>query len=299
MQWIEVSVRAAREAAESVSALLAEQAWGGGVAIDEDITPARDGDGFVYNLDQPVLIKCYLPVDDEAGARVERMRTALDHLSFLRPIAPLAVRQVADEDWANAWKEHYHVLHVGKRLVIAPTWREYTPAVGELVVRLDPGMAFGTGLHPTTRLCLERLENVVRPGMSVLDVGTGSGILALAAARLGAGEVLAVETDPVAVNAAAANVALNGLARIISVRQGSMPLPEPRQFDCVVANIIARVIAELATPLAMAVRPDGILIASGIIAEREEVAAEALRQARLQLVRRDVDGDWLALTLTR
>jgi len=299
MQWIEVSVRSEREAAEAVSAVLAEQAWGGGVAIDEDITPSADGDGFDYNLDKPVLIKCYLPVDDQAGERIEHMRAALDHLSFLRPIESLVVRHVADEDWANAWKEHYHVLHVGRRLVIAPTWREYAAQPGELVIRLDPGMAFGTGLHPTTRLCLERLEDTVRPGMSVLDVGTGSGILALAAAQLGAGAVLAVETDPVAVSAAGDNVALNSLDGVIAVRQGSVPLAEPRRFDIVVANIIARVIAELADALAAALEPGGMLIASGIIAEREQMATDALQRAGLRLVRRDQDGDWLALTLQR
>ncbi len=299
MQWIEVRVRAEREAAEAVSAVLAEQAWGGGVAIDEEITPSADGDGFTYNLDQPVVVKCYLPVDDQAGQRIELMRRALDHLSFLRPIEPLTVRHVADEDWANAWKEHYHVLHIGRRLVIAPTWRDYRPQAGDLVIRLDPGMAFGTGLHPTTRLCLERLEDIVQPGMSVLDVGTGSGILALAAARLGAGEVLAVETDPVAVSAAEQNIALNALSHVITVQHGSLPLTHARQFDVVVANIIARVIAELASPLAAALKPGGVLVASGIIAEREQMAADALREAGLQPARRDVDGDWLALTLTR
>jgi ribosomal protein L11 methyltransferase len=298
MNWIEVSVLADREAAEVVSAVFAEQAYGGGVAIDEDITPSADGDGFTYNLDKPVRIKAYIAVDDQAGEKVALLRSTLDHLSFLRPIEPISVRSVADEDWANAWKEHYHVLRLGKRLVIAPTWRTYDAKPDDVVIRLDPGMAFGTGLHPTTRMCLEKLEEVVRPAVTVLDVGTGSGILALAAARLGAGHVLAVETDPVAVDAAEQNVALNNLSDAISVRQGSVPLPQPQQFDIVVANIIARVIAELAPALAAALRPTGVLIASGIIAERSQMVEDALAAAGLSLVQRVTEGDWVTLLLT-
>jgi ribosomal protein L11 methyltransferase len=297
MYWLEVSVRADREAVEAVSAVFAEYAYGGGVAIDEDITPAPDGDGFTYNLDKPALIKAYIAVDDQAGETVERLRSALDHLSFLRPISPLSVQRLAEDDWANAWKEHYHVLHIGARLVIVPSWREHQPQAGEVVLQLDPGMAFGTGLHPTTRSCLLRLEQTVAPGAAVLDVGTGSGILAIAAARLGASSVLAMEIDPVAVKAARANVELNGLQRVITVRQGSLPLPEPAQFDLVVANIIARVIAQLAVPLAQAVRAGGLLIASGVIADQAPMVEERLQQAGLRLVQRDVDGDWITLTL--
>jgi ribosomal protein L11 methyltransferase len=297
--WLELGVQAEREAAEAVSAIMAEYAYGGGIAIDEDITPSPEGEGYVYNLDKPVHVKAYLPLDDEAGAIVEHLRAALDHLSFLRPIAPLSVRRLAEEDWANAWKEHYHVLHIGRRLVIVPKWREYTAQSTEAVIYLDPGMAFGTGLHPTTRGCLERLEDVIQPGQQVLDVGTGSGILSLAAARLGAESILALEIDPVAVHAARANVDLNGLGHIITVAEGSLPLPGDRHFDVVIANIIARVIAEMAVPLAESLRPGGVLITSGIIAEREETVMSRLVDAGLSLSRRDADGDWITLTLTR
>lgn len=297
--WLELGVRAEREAAEAVSAIMAEYAYGGGVAIDEDITPSPEGDGYVYNLGKPILVKAYLPLDDEAGAVVERLRAALDHLSFLRPIEPLIVRRLAEEDWANTWKEHYHVLHIGRRLVIVPTWREYTAQSLEAVIYLDPGMAFGTGLHPTTRGCLERLEDVIRPGQQVLDVGTGSGILALAAARLGAERILALEIDPVAVQAASANVDLNGLGHVITVTEGSLPPAGDRRFDVVVANIIARIIADLAVPLAESLHPGGVLITSGIIAERQEMVLGRLADAGLTLSRQDADGDWITLTLTK
>ena len=297
--WLEVSVLADREAVEAVSAVFAEYAYAGGVAIEEDITPSVDGEGFAYNLDRPVRVKAYVAVDDQSGERVEQLRRALDHLSFIRPIQPLTLRHVAEEDWANAWKEHYHVLHIGRRVVIVPSWREYAPNPGEVTIRLDPGMAFGTGLHPTTRGCLEVLENIISPGMSVLDVGTGSGILAIAAAQMGARPVLAVEIDPVAVSAARANMVMNHLESVIEVRQGSVPLThETAQFDVVVANIIARVIADLSRPLAASLRPGGMLIASGIIYERLDMVVDALAQAGLSLERCDADGDWRTLTLT-
>ncbi len=297
MNWLEVSVRADREAVEAVSAVFSSYAYGGGVAIDEDITPYPDGDGFAYNLDKPVRVKAYFPFDDQAGDKVASLRSALDHMSFLRPIEPLSVRRLAEEDWANAWKEHYFVQHIGRHLVIVPSWRQYLATDGDVIISLDPGMAFGTGMHPTTRMCLERLEDVVRPGMTVLDVGTGSAILALVAARLGALSVLALENDPVAVVAARANVDINELANTIAVRQGSLPLPEPAQFDVVVANIIARVIADLAAPLALSLTTGGLLIASGIIADREDMVLQSLLRAGLRLVRRDADGDWTTFTL--
>ncbi len=296
MYWLEVSVRSDREAAEAVSATFAEYVYNNGVAIDEDVTPAADGDGFAYNLDQPVLVKGYIAVDDQAGEKVERLRCALDHLSFLRPVELLTVRRVAEEDWANAWKEHYHVLRLSRRLVVVPTWREYEPLADDLVLRLDPGMAFGTGLHPTTRMCMQRLEDLIEPGMSVLDVGAGSAILSLAAARLGAAQVLGVDIDPLAVEAAQANVALNRLGNVIAIELGSVPLARPAQYHVVVANIIARVIAELAVPLARTMHAGSLLIASGIIVEREQMVLDSLTKADLKLAQRDVDGDWLALT---
>jgi ribosomal protein L11 methyltransferase len=220
---------------------------------------------------------------------------------------------VDEEDWANAWKEYYHVLHVGRRVVIKPSWREYTPQPGEVVLELDPGMAFGTGLHPTTHMCLEQLEQLVQPDMRVLDVGTGSGILALTAAKLDAASVLALDISTVAVEAAQANARANGLDERVTVQLGTLlvapaslpvndvigkPLVPPASlpvYDLVVANIIARVIAELAPALVASLAPGGILIASGIIDERLPLAEDALRDAGLQNIQRVQEGDWFTL----
>jgi ribosomal protein L11 methyltransferase len=235
------------------------------------------------------------------------------------------IRFLAEADWAEAWKSGYGVLHIGHRLVIRPTWRDYTPEPGELVIALDPGMAFGSGLHPTTRLCLKALEDYmgpdqaglgptqarVRPGASVLDVGTGSGILAIAAARLGASRVLALDTDPLAVRVARENVALNQVESVVRVEVGTVQISNPKShipnlhaplstlhsppWDLVVANILAETIIDLEPALAANLSPGGILVVSGIIAERTDAVLASLRQNGLSLVERRDDGDWVAL----
>jgi len=308
-RWIELQVEVDQEAVEAVSEVLSRYGFGGGIAIDEAIDVDAGGDGYRLRLDQPVRVKTYLPAEDLAGDAIAAIRDALDHLSFLRPIGPLRLQTLEEEDWANAWKEHFHVHHVGQRIVIKPTWREYTPAADERVIELDPGMAFGTGLHPTTRLCLAALEDHLRPGQSVLDLGTGSGILAIAAARLGANPVYALDIDPVAVAVAASNVQANGVESIVRVRQGTLegsrgdeswPMNDgQRAFDRIVANLIARVLIDLAGPLAAALAADGVLIASGIIADRTDDVIAAFAAAGLTGIERRQEGDWIALIARR
>jgi ribosomal protein L11 methyltransferase len=214
------------------------------------------------------------------------------------------IRFLAEADWAEAWKSGYDVLHIGRRLVVRPTWRDYTPEPGDLVIVLDPGMAFGSGLHPTTRLCLEALEDYLcpakagaHPSASVLDVGTGSGILAIAAARLGASCVLAFDTDPLAVQVARENVALNQVESVVRVqaRTAETSNLQAPLWDLVVANILAETIMDLGPALAASLSPGGILVASGIIAERADAVLASLHQNGLALVERRDDGEWVAL----
>lgn len=316
MKWLELSVQVDNEAVESVTEVFSRFVKGG-VAIEEDITTFNDREGYIVNADKPVAIRGYLPVDDTCGCSVTQIKEALDHLSMIRPVGELAMRQVAEEDWANAWKEHFQVHRVGQRTVIVPTWRQYEPQPDDVVITLDPGMAFGTGLHPTTRLCLIALEERVRPGQSILDLGTGSGILAIAAARLGAGSVVALDTDAVAVQAARANAAANGVQETVRVDQGTLgtgarpahldrrspdrrpapvlPTSRPATFDLVVANIIAQVLVDLAPPLAAALAPGALLIVSGIINEREADVAAALVAQGLTVEERKAEGDWVLL----
>ena len=252
---------------------------------------------------RPAVVRGYVAADDPAAARVavDEVRTALGHLQAfaLRPIGELETRVVHEEDWAEAWKEHFPVMRVGRRLVIRPTWRTHDAATDDVVISLDPGQAFGTGLHPTTRLCLAGIEawadSSLLSDARVLDVGTGSGILAVAAALLGASYVLAIDKDPLAVEYAAANAAQNGMSEFIEARTATLPLAEPAQFHLVVANLIAGLLVDQADELAKTVRPGGRLLASGIYREREGEVRRAFESAGLGVVGRSSDEDWVSL----
>lgn len=208
------------------------------------------------------------------------------------------IREVCEQDWANAWKAYYHPEKIGARLVIKPSWESYNPEQGDIVIELDPGMAFGTGTHPTTVLCLEGLERYVSSGDVVFDIGTGSGILAIAAAKLGAASVTAVDIDPVAVSAALENIRLNHVCASVSVRQGTVG-EISGQADVVVANIIASVLVDIAQPVAQRVKPRGIVLASGIIKDRCEEVEKAFTAAGLVISERMQKGEWVCLVAKR
>ena len=298
MDWIELAVDVDREAVEATSELFSQYGYNGGVVIEEAIIPQPDED-YRIDPDAPVQVRTYLVADAEAEATCTRIAEALWHLGRMRQVGALQTRRLKEEDWANAWKAHYQVTRVSPHLVIKPSWLDYTPVEGDHVIELDPGMAFGTGTHPTTRLCLRAIEDYAAPAARhVLDLGTGSGILAIGVARvLPTAAVWALDTDPVAVEVAAANVAANGLQARITVEQGSLRpgVPADIRFDLIIANIIARVIIELAGALAAALEPGGIVITSGIIDERGPEVDAALRQAGFTILDTRQDGDWLAI----
>jgi ribosomal protein L11 methyltransferase len=303
MRWLELMVSAHPEAVESVSELLSSYTPGG-VAIEEPIELIDEGQEYRVLTGQPVKVHAYLPIDGKEEDIRQRIAEGLWHLSSLGPqfVGELTTRTVNEEDWANAWKEYYHVTHIGRRLVIRPSWRDYTPQADEVVLELDPGMAFGTGLHPTTRMCLEQVELRTSAGMRALDVGTGSGILALAAAKLGAASVYCIDNSSVAVESAIANAAANQLGERVSVVLGILDEAEAErmngQYDLVLANIIARVIGSIAPQLARVMAPGATLIASGIIEERCHEAEQPLLDAGLRLVERVMIDDWITLVMT-
>ena len=299
MIWVELSAEVEPEAVESVSELFSSLGQGG-VAVEEPLSADAEPGAIVIDPTRPVVVKTYLPEDSETEARVRRAEEALWHLSQLRHVGPLRVGRLAEEDWAEAWKKFFFVQRIGERVVVKPSWREYQPEKDDVVLELDPGMAFGTGLHPTTRMCIVACERLIQRNMRVLDLGTGSGILAITAAKLGAASVLALDVDQVAVQVARENVAINGLEDRIQLLQGSIQEAASESgYDLILANIIASVIAELAPQLHAATAPGGVLVVSGIIEEREGLVVEALSAAGMRIEETMADGDWRAMVCRR
>jgi ribosomal protein L11 methyltransferase len=289
MEWLEVGVTVDNEAAEAVAEVLSRYAHRG-VAIETGPEGWRAG---------PVIVRAYLAADEQLRANKRRVEEALWHLGQIWPIPAPTFHPVAEADWAEAWKKQLSVLHVGQHIVIRPSWLDYTPTPEDIVIHLDPGMAFGTGLHPTTQLCLEALEGLVQSGAKVLDLGTGSGILAIAAAKLGARSVTAVDDDQTAVEIARENVANNGVQEVVSVTCGSLG-DVPGRYNLVAVNILARVIVEmLQEGLAVHLRRGGKMIATGIITDQETHVVEALEQGGLALAERRQRGDWVCLVAER
>ena len=251
--------------------------------LESDAVVLPDGRSRVY---------AYLPADGDRGGAVLQVRDGIDAAGIR---AEIETRVIADEDWAEAWKEHFHIERYGERIVVVPSWREYAAQEGEAVVTLDPGMAFGTGQHETTRMCLEALDRRIVPGLRMLDVGCGSGILAIAAAKLGACDIHAVDVDPLCIDVARANAISNGVE--VAAAAGSLgdrwPFSDPaRSFDIVAANIIANPLIDMASDFAYALAPGGSLIASGVIASREAEVVNAFTAAGLQVSVIRPLGEW-------
>ena len=295
MKWLELSVQSPPEFVEPLSQIFYRYGHGG-VALEEEGGYNPD-EGESPPIPSTITLRTYLPLNSTTQERRSRIDIAVRLVAHVCPIPPLQERVLEEQEWQDSWKEHFHVLRVSSRIVIKPTWRSYEPTDGDIVISLDPGMAFGTGHHPTTRMCLERLDQVCRPGMDVLEIGCGSGILSIAAARLGARSVFALEIDSVAVGVAKQNIRENGAMHNIRVAQGTLPHPEvhPGSYDIAVANISAKVVSEMAKELVTAVRSGGEVIASGIVLEHKDGVAQDLAAAGGRIAEPIVDGDWVTL----
>lgn len=302
MFWLELSVHADIAAVEAISALF-HQYGEGGVAVEQPFITDREGERYGIDSSRPSRVLTYVPDTPDGSERQRKVEEGLWHLSAfgLAPIGELQIRRVHEDDWANAWKEHYHPIRVG-RLLVKPSWREADVDASATVLEIDPGMAFGTGLHQTTRMCLAAVERLVQPGMVVLDQGTGSGILAVAAAKLGAREVWARDISEVATTATVENAKRNGVLDRMRVHlvdhnatpeQQVFPSSDQPAADLIVANIIASVIIRLAPAFAAASRPLALLIASGIICERADEVADALAGSGYRVDERLSEDEWV------
>lgn len=299
MNWLELSVRAKLKDAEILSVVFGRYGFGG-VVVEEDIEPFSpdEGETLVRAWDSPVTVRIFVPLNEKAEAIRLALEEDLSHLELDEPLPPVQSRERAEEDWALAWRQYFKPYRATDRIVIKPTWESYTPAPGELVIELDPGMAFGTGQHPTTRMCLLEMERHIRPDMRVLDVGTGSGILAIAAAMLGADHVVATDVSEVAVEAAWANARSNGVEGKVRVVPGSLP-EEETPFDLIVANISGLVAAELLPRMAGRLRAGGILILSGFIEEWVDKLASRMKDLDLRVLRTAGEDDWRTIVGSR
>lgn len=297
MRWQEVSLTVDGELAESVADLLS-RLTPGGVSLE---TPLILDDGDAGTPAGPVTVRAYWPADDSQGARRQQIAEGLWHLSLIRPLPDPSYRTLEDEDWAEAWKAHYHPIPIGQRLLILPSW--LPPPDGQrLPLIMDPGMAFGTGTHPSTQLVLAVVEEHLAPGQRVVDLGCGSGILSVAAARLGAGEILALDIDPLAVEVAQANLRRNQVENRARVAVGSLAdlLEDGRPADLVLANILAPVLQTMLDQgLAGTVRVGGLLVLSGVLDHQAEALASGAAGHGLDLVELRALADWRALVLKR
>lgn len=308
--WQQVSISVTREAVEATANLFCEAGARNGVEIDDPLLLKELKEHTTWELcDLPmpeeteiVTVSAYYPEDEELSGRLSAIKEGLSGIekrigSF--QVGQLRFRKVSEKDWANEWKQYFHTTKIGSQIVIKPDWESYTPTAEEKVIELDPGMAFGTGTHATTRMCIERLEELVTPNIDVYDVGTGSGILAMTAALMGARSIHAIDIDGKAVEVAKENIAKNHLSNRIAVKKGNLLDDADEKADLIVANIIADIIIMLLPDAFKKLRQGGLFLASGVIKERLCDVEKAARQNGFTVLDVKNRAGWTAITMRK
>ena len=313
MNWLEYTVLTTTEASDMISNMLIE-AGSKGVMIEDknDVALNQRPEGqwdiideeIARRIGDDVKVTGYYPIDERIADTVSHIETELRRLSAMEfdfSVGKLtgSTHSIDEEDWAESWKKSYKPFRLGKHIVIKPGWERLDPEPEDRIIEIDPGMAFGTGTHETTSMCVELIEEYVKPGMKVIDIGTGTGILAIAAAHMGASEVLATDLDPMAVKVAAENVEKNGFAGTITTRCGDLLEAVDETGEVVIANIIADVIKMLAAPVRAHIAPGGRFICSGIARERQDEVIEALNAAGYRNLDIREKGEWCAIQSER
>lgn len=311
MEWLELIVHTTTEGTDPVSDILMEAGASGTMIEDRADIPDPDKPHGIWeiidpklleNMPEDVLIHAWFEENPSIPSLVESLRNRLSEMGRSAQnlgSLQLEFRTVNDQSWTDVWKKYFKPFYAADHLVVKPTWEPFEPAPGDRVIELDPGMAFGSGTHETTGMCLSLLEEVISGGEEVIDVGTGSGILAIGAALLGAGRVLATDIDPDAVRVAAENVRNNHVDHIVSVTQDNLLDHVSTVCDICVANIISDVIISFAAPLMQHIRPGGLFLCSGIVSVRADEVAQALTDAGYEILRKQTKGEWTAFMSRR
>ncbi|MCD2368677.1 50S ribosomal protein L11 methyltransferase [Bacillus sp. BS3(2021)] len=307
MKWSEICIHTTHEAVEPISNILHE-AGASGVVIEDPLDLIKEREnvyGEIYQLDpndypdEGVIIKAYLPINSFLGETVEGIKETINNL-LLYDIDlgrnKITISEVNEEEWATAWKKYYHPVKISEKFTIVPTWEEYTPVhTDELIIEMDPGMAFGTGTHPTTVLCIQALERYVKEGDSVVDVGTGTGILSIASAMLRAKQVEGYDLDPVAVESARLNSKLNKVSDHIEIKQNNLLDGVEGKKDVIVANILAEVILRFTDQAYSLLKDGGYFITSGIIQQKKQEVKDALVKEGFTIVEVLSMEDWVSI----
>lgn len=307
MLWSEISIHTTHEAIEAISNILHE-AGSSGVVIEDPMDLYRSYDspfGEVYQLnpddypEEGVIIKAYLPVTSFLGETVEEIKEAINQLMVYDidlGLNQVTISEVNEAEWATAWKKYYKPVQVSKRVTITPTWEDYEKKTeDELIIELDPGMAFGTGTHPTTILCIQALEKYIKKDDIIIDIGTGSGVLSIAAAKLGASSVSAFDLDEIAVKSAMINVKLNNVQDKVTVKQNNLLDHVEGPADIVVGNLLAEIILRFPDDAYRVLKPNGLFITSGIIKGKKQIVKEVLEQSGFSIVEINEQEDWVAI----
>ena len=291
MKWLELSLITPSEYVEPLS-LIFHRYGHGGVAEETEVDYNPD-EGEVMPDTPNVILRTYIPINEFTESRKQEIQIAVALISKIADLSPLKEQIIQNNDWMNYWKNHFPMLKIG-RIIICPSWIQHAAEKDEVVIELDPGMAFGTGHHPTTKMCILEIEKLFNAGtrQRVLDIGTGSGILAMVAATLGAKSVLGIDTDPLAVTAALLNVKTNKLKDKIEIIQGTTESNNLSQYDLVVANLYSKVIIEIGHSIMSKIDRNGVVILSGIMKDKLEEVIISLRTYNFVLDHYLTEGDW-------
>lgn len=308
MTWLEVQITTTLEAEEAVTELFYDAGAKGVVIESADNLVMLQEDPTVNYIDERLLamdpntsiVRAYFSTEQDCDECIHQVLTGIRKLPEygLDPgECELSITEVEEDDWANSWKKYYKPTKVGKNIIIKPTWEPYEPADDEIVVNMDPGMAFGTGTHETTQLCVAEIEKYIKPDDFVLDIGCGTGILSIVAGDMGAKKVIGVDFDPVAVKVAKENIVLNNMENKVDIREGNLleVIEKGTQADLIVSNILAEAIIELTGIIGPYLKSEGIFISSGIIEERRDAVLQKLKDENFEILSIEQMGEWVSI----